>query len=730
MITFDEYLADPPLVHTWDDGRTWNSGGFSADYLRLIHDLASAVPQARIVETGAGNSSIAFLYSQPARLVSIAPDAGLFQRIEGYCTKAGIDASRWDRIVEQSETALPRLMLSELHQFDIALIDGCHGMPTVFVDFVYMHARLKVGGLIIIDDVQIHSAKELALLLANEPGFTLVRQMHKLVVFRKEWDREFIGDFGNQRHVLERNAYYASQLDPYALTVRTDALTVRTDALTVRTDALTVRTERFRTNSLFKSMVRPLRRAGFNSFVRLTELPITLLPSASDKIYQIMRDIYWLLPIKAERKRHWANRVVGGSVLLSGLAINGAVNKHADELASLPLTFSTGARGSRGFGRRALVIEHRLPTPDRTSGSVRLAALVKLIRKEGWGVTFVSDSKKEDYHWVLKNVKDDLPRYENMLSDIGVSYVYGFEQATELLTREGATFDLVILSYPEIMHKYAPLVRAFAPLAHLVYDTVDLHGLRFSREAAIRDEKAELVKKAEYYDRIERAGFQVADTVIAITPNEAEQIASHCTKAIEPIIIPNIHCVDANIEPIEKRTGLLFIGHYLHTPNEDAVCYFMQEIYPLIERKLPGIEFTMLGSSITDKVRSLGTEAIHAVGYVADPEPYFAKASVFVAPLRYGAGMKGKIGQALSLGLPVVSTSIGAEGMGLLNERHLLVADDPQAFAAAVVRLYTDNGLWQRISAAGQDHILRNFSELAAKPAIAALLERATHAVK
>jgi glycosyltransferase involved in cell wall biosynthesis len=91
--------------------------------------------------------------------------------------------------------------------------------------------------------------------------------------------------------------------------------------------------------------------------------------------------------------------------------------------------------------------------------------------------------------------------------------------------------------------------------------------------------------------------------------------------------------------------------------------------------------------------------------------------------------MKGKIGQALSFGLPVVTTSIGAEGMDLVNERHVLVADDPEAFAAAVVRLYTDNVLWERISAAGRDHVLNNFSELAAKPAIASLLQRATHSV-
>lgn len=479
-----------------------------------------------------------------------------------------------------------------------------------------------------------------------------------------------------------------------------------------------------------KSIVRSLSRAGLYSIGYLAESSIRLMPSASEKIYKTMRGAYSLLPVKMERKRHWADRVVGRSALVRNLALNRVGNKLADDLAKLPITFSKASGCKERLGRRALIIEHHLPTPDRTSGSARLAAIIKLIREEGWDITFISDAKKENYRWMLENIERDLPKYENMLSCIGVSCFYGFEQAAELLKREGELFDLVVLSYPEIMHKYAPLVRAFAPLAHLVYDTVDLHSLRFSREAAIRDKESELVMKAEYYERIERAGFQVADTVIAITPSEAEQIVLRCPKVREPMIIPNIHCLGAKVTPSEKRTGLLFIGHYLHRPNEDAVCHFVRQIYPLIERQIPGIEFTMLGSSMTDKVKALGTEAIHPVGYVREPEPYFAKARIFVAPLRYGAGMKGKIGQALGLGLPVVSTSIGAEGMGLLNERHLLVADDPHAFAAAVVRLYTDSDLWQRICAAGQDQIVNNFSELATKPAIATLLKRATQVVK
>lgn len=143
MITFGEYLADPPLLHT-DDGRNWNMGGFSTDHLRLRSRVRSF--RSAGYRDGHGELVDHFFYTRPARLLSVLLDESLFRQIEGYCIKAGIDRSRWDRIFEQSETALPKLMLSEIRQFDIALIDGGHGMPTVFVDFVQMHARLKVGG--------------------------------------------------------------------------------------------------------------------------------------------------------------------------------------------------------------------------------------------------------------------------------------------------------------------------------------------------------------------------------------------------------------------------------------------------------------------------------------------------------------------------------------------------------------------------------------------------------
>ena len=202
--------------------------------------------------------------------------------------------------------------------------------------------------------------------------------------------------------------------------------------------------------------------------------------------------------------------------------------------------------------------------------------------------------------------------------------------------------------------------------------------------------------------------------VIAVTDTEQREILKRAPDA-KVEIIPNIHTVIEETPPFESRQGLLFIGHYLHTPNEDAIFYFVDEILPSIKEQLGNIPFFILGSSVTKSMKRVKSDSVHLIGYVEDPKPWFNKARLFVAPLRYGAGMKGKIGQSLGLGLPVVTTSIGAEGMVLENGKHILIADNPMDFANEVVKLYQDPVLWNKLAELGRLHISQHFSETAAR---------------
>lgn len=186
---FEPFLERLPLLHSWDDGQTWNTGGFGPEHLRtLIAFLRVRLPpRPAILETGAGCSTIAFLFLTPSRVVSIAPSADLFTRIRSYCEVQGIETFVLDDRVGFSEWVLPAL--AELREappwIDFALIDGGHGWPTPFVDFFYANHMLRRDGYLMLDDVQLHSVKELVRLLAMQPGFELALDLGKSLVFRK-----------------------------------------------------------------------------------------------------------------------------------------------------------------------------------------------------------------------------------------------------------------------------------------------------------------------------------------------------------------------------------------------------------------------------------------------------------------------------------------------------------------------------------------------------------------
>jgi len=159
-----------------------------------------------------------------------------------------------------------------------------------------------------------------------------------------------------------------------------------------------------------------------------------------------------------------------------------------------------------------------------------------------------------------------------------------------------------------------------------------------------------------------------------------------------------------------ERRDICFLGGYRHPPNVDAVLYFAREILPLLLAEEPDLRFIIAGAHPPEEVLALAGPRIIVTGLIPDLRDLFDPARVFVCPLRVGAGVKGKIAAALSYGIPVVSTAIGVEGTELVHEKSVLVADDPAAFAAATLRLYRDEGLWDWLSRNGQDLVRETLS--------------------
>jgi hypothetical protein len=220
---FASFVADVPLLHSWDDGKTWNAGGFGPPMLKLLKktlETHSPVSEPVIAETGAGNTTILFLLMGSKRVYSIAPDTALKDRILAYCAQNGIDTSALRYSADRSENTLPELVTrlrAESTQLDIALMDGGHGWPTVFVDFCYLNAMLKKGGLLIVDDLQIYAVNEFARWLSMQSQYSLVGDLKKTLVWRKEVADEFFRDFGSQPYIRQQSRLRASMPNPCSI---------------------------------------------------------------------------------------------------------------------------------------------------------------------------------------------------------------------------------------------------------------------------------------------------------------------------------------------------------------------------------------------------------------------------------------------------------------------------------------------------------------------------------
>jgi glycosyltransferase involved in cell wall biosynthesis len=173
--------------------------------------------------------------------------------------------------------------------------------------------------------------------------------------------------------------------------------------------------------------------------------------------------------------------------------------------------------------------------------------------------------------------------------------------------------------------------------------------------------------------------------------------------------VPNVHRLITRAGD-RNKSDMIFVGGFRHDPNVDAVVYFCEEILPRVKNVIPEARFTIVGSNPPVEVKNLNNEYITVTGYVPSTTPYLQESYVSVAPLRYGAGMKGKIGEAMAHGLPVVTTSIGAEGMGLIDRENAMIADIPEKFSNAVVELMLDNNLYRKIQHNAIEHIEKYYT--------------------
>lgn len=355
--------------------------------------------------------------------------------------------------------------------------------------------------------------------------------------------------------------------------------------------------------------------------------------------------------------------------------------------------------------KNVLIIDSIIPEFDKDSGSRRLFKIINILLSHGFGVFLIADKKEYKYN------TDYVAHYRKLGV---VVYEPSIDQTGAFVTKE--TFieailpkiDFAWLHRADVFKTYSQLVSSNKSIK-LIYDMVDFHYLRFIREwENTKDSKTKM--EAEKYLDIEVENCRLADKIITISEQDKNVLKEFYSEENKMVTIGNVHqFLDVEKTPFKHRKGLFFVGGFSHKPNQDAVLFLYHDIMPLVWKKNKHIKVTIVGSYPTKDMLDLNSDRFKVLGYVEDISEYFNTSRVFVAPLRYGAGVKGKIGQSLEYGLPLVTTPIGAEGFDFKAQADHVIDTTAQGLANKILKLYQDETVWKEVSEASKE-VLEPFS--------------------
>jgi glycosyltransferase involved in cell wall biosynthesis len=337
-----------------------------------------------------------------------------------------------------------------------------------------------------------------------------------------------------------------------------------------------------------------------------------------------------------------------------------------------------------------LVIDNVVPQPDRDGGSVITFEFMTILAKLGYRVVFASTAGVE------LETRSAVNRL--LLSGIEVIKPPRYNSISEYLECKGNGIDLIMIFRYNNAMLLKDRLSVLSPSARIIFVPADLHFLREKRRMIVSGSYN--AASVEEIWRQELLCIHASDVTILHSDEELKILQRHVNKR-KLRLLRWITRTRPSLKGFSSRAGLCFIGGFQHSPNEDGVLWFVHNILPIIRRLVPGICFHIVGSHMTTNVERLASPGIIVHGWVKDLRSILDEMRVCVAPLRYGAGLKGKVVSSLAHGVPVVGTQIALEGTGLGLGDGVLAGEDPERFAQAVVSLYRDEGLWTSMSEAG-----------------------------
>lgn len=358
------------------------------------------------------------------------------------------------------------------------------------------------------------------------------------------------------------------------------------------------------------------------------------------------------------------------------------------KLRNQPITAIPNLNFFNKQNQTIVFVSNGIPKHDADSGSNRFKEII---------IAY----KELEYNCVLcvENIFEH-DKYVNFYKDLGViiyTETSGYKNYLDFL-KSLQKIDLIWYNGPKNLNTYLNILRHNFPKSLGIFDMVDIHFLRYQRTIALEPKRISLRKNYRKYFRIETQLAKNADIIVAISEKEKQFMLGYLPNK-KIIVVSNVHYHKVNknnIPSFEDRADIIFIGSF-HEPNIDAIYYLHNEIMPLVWKELPKLKITIIGN-VKDNIKVKLDSRFNLVGFVENIDNYFLNAKLMVAPLRVGAGVKGKIGQAFEYYLPVITTAIGAEGMSLENKKHVYISNDAEEFSKQIITLYNDKEIWSILS--------------------------------
>jgi GT2 family glycosyltransferase len=338
--------------------------------------------------------------------------------------------------------------------------------------------------------------------------------------------------------------------------------------------------------------------------------------------------------------------------------------------------------------KRVLFLDHAVPTPDKDAGSAVAFNTMLLLREFGFQVTFLAPQDPRFMNGYTQNLQRN---------GIEVLYEPYVKSLRHHLETHGERYDMIISCRADVTKAALPILRMYCPGTPVVFHTADLHFLRLERQGSVNHD-FETVTQAAKYKELELFLVQKADLTIVHSKFERDLLESLGVNGEKILVSPLLIESPEESSPHISRNGIVFVGGFNHPPNVDAMLYFCRDVMKEFSRMAPEIQLSIVGSNVPPEVASLEAHNIRVLGYVEDLDKVLDAARVSIAPMRFGAGLKGKVARSMANGTPVVASSIAIEGMDLEPGVHYLLANTTKEFLAQILSVYNDETLWNQVS--------------------------------